>query len=310
MAEEIRPEAKDTGKRLDAWLSECYPDVSRAAVRTLLVNGGVRASDGHRCSKGDRVRPDLLYTLRQKPGDTELVANADLLLDIVYEDDRFIVLSKPAGMNCLPNRANETDTLANALLARHPELRGIGDGPLTCGILHRIDGDTSGMVLAARRQSDYDALRAAFSARTVEKHYMALVSGDLRHAGHLEHYLAHNPRCPGRMIDASQWKDAKRPMQAITDYRPIRHLLVDGTPCTLLDVTILTGVTHQIRAQLSFAGHPIVGDRRYGGLQVKGFPRHFLHSLSAAFTDPVTGVPRHFEAPLTNDLADFLKHAR
>ncbi len=300
----LTPTPEALGQRLDAWLSSCYPTVSKVAIRECLKVGAL-CLNGHPCAKGDRVQA-VTYTLAYEPQDAALLPNPALAISIVHEDEALLAVNKPAAMDCQPNHASERDTLANALLAREPSLAGIGDSALTCGILHRIDHDTSGLVLVAKTQAVYEHLRAQFAARTVEKHYLALVSGTLRKAGHLEHALAHNPRCPGRMIDAAQWKDAKRPMRAVTDYRPLRQLICQTHPMTLLDVTIFTGVTHQIRAQLSFSGAPIVGDKRYGGLQLKDFHRHFLHAHTATFMHPISGERLTLTAPLTEDLQALL----
>lgn len=305
---ELRAEAEEVGLRLDAWLAGRFPELPRAAVRRLLEAGDV-TSAGRPCAKGDRVRAEAPYLLAREPRVETVAPNAALPLEVVAADDALLALRKPAGMDCQPNAPEEKDTLANALLARFPEVVGVGDGPLTCGILHRIDRDTSGLVLAARTQAVYAALRAQFSAHTVAKRYMALVAGTVRTPGRLEHLLAHNPRCPGRMVDASVWRDAKRPMRAVTAYKPLRTLRLCGRPCTLLDVDIRTGVTHQIRAQLSFAGMPIVGDRRYGGFLPEGFPRHFLHACAATLCHPLTGQTLTFEAPLTPDLSALLARA-
>lgn len=306
--DELQVETSEVGLRIDAWLAGRFPDVPRSAVRHLIETGGVTCA-GRPCAKGDRVRAGVVYGLVCEPRVAKVAPNEALPLEVIAEDDAMIALRKPAGMDCQPNAPEEKDTLANALLARFPEVAGVGDGPLTCGILHRIDRDTSGLVLAARTQAVYTALRAQFSAHTVDKRYVALVAGKVRTSGRLEHLLAHNPRCPGRMVDASVWRDAKRPMRAVTVYRPVRTLCISGHPCTLLDVGIRTGVTHQIRAQLSFAGMPIVGDRRYGGFLPVDFSRHFLHALSAAFCHPVTGQTVALEAPLTPDLDAFLGRA-
>ncbi len=306
---ELRPEAGEGGMRVDAWLAARFPEAPKASVRRALAAGCLTLR-GRPCAKGERVEPGAAYVLLREPGAPAApMPNGDVPLEIVWEDAALIALRKPAGLDCQPNGPEERGTLANALLARRPEVAGVGDGPLTCGLLHRIDRDTSGLVLAARAQGAYDALRAQFVAHAVEKRYLALAAGEIRASGRLEHLLAHNPRAPGRMVDAARWRDAKRPMRAVTVFRPLRSVRVGGVPCTLLEVTIRTGVTHQIRAQLSFAGHPLVGDRRYGGLAVPGFPRHFLHALSVSCAHPATGAPLFLEAPPTDDLVAFLRRA-
>ncbi len=294
---ELSPRPEEIGQRLDRWLAAHFPLCPKAAIKDFL-NAGKLFVNGRPCAKGDRVRAEVTYQLAHEPVAPTLQANADLPLDILYEDDALLAVNKPAGMNCQPNAPDEIDTLGNALLAHCPSVAGVGDGPLTCGVLHRIDGETSGLVLVAKTQEVYDDLRAQFAAHTVEKHYLALVSATLHTGAHLVHDLAHNPRCPGRMIDAAQWHDAKRPMRAVTDYTPLRHL----RGMTLLDVTIFTGVTHQIRAQLSLNGTPILGDKRYGGQQWPGFNRHFLHAHTATFHHSVLRKPLTLTAPLTPEL--------
>ena len=299
---ELTPKPEDAGLRVDAWLALRYPALTRADIRRALTMGALTLR-GRPCAKGERVRPGEPYVLGWEPAAPAApLPNRDLPLEVLWQDDALIALRKPAGLDCQPNDPAERDTLANALLARFPEVAGVGDGPLTCGLLHRIDRDTSGLVLAARSQAAYLALRAQFAAHAVEKRYLALVAGEVRAPARLEHLLAHNPRAPGRMVDAGKWRDAKRPMRAVTDYRPLKRLRLGDLPLTLLDVTIRTGVTHQIRAQLSFAGLPILGDARYGGPAVEGFPRHFLHARAVACAHPLTGAPLRLLAPPTDDL--------
>lgn len=292
----------EEGQRLDGFLASRFPTLSKATLKRFIEQGNVVRNDGKKCTKGDKISLLHTYFLTAQPTEATLFANPEILVTILYEDDALLAVNKPAGINCQPNQIDETDTLANGLLAVRPELKGVGDGPLTCGILHRIDFDTSGLVLVAKTQAVYTHLRAQFAARTVEKHYCALVSGTLTTPAKLEHFLAHNPRCPGRMVDASAWKHVKRPMYAATAYLPVRHKRLGAHAVTLLDVTIYTGVTHQIRAQLSLAGSPIVGDKHYGGLQVAGFNRHFLHAASATFLHPTKAKPITLQAPLLPEL--------
>jgi 23S rRNA pseudouridine1911/1915/1917 synthase len=305
---ELIPTTEQAGMRVDAWLGEIYPAVPKSVLRKWIDAKNV-SHKGRACAKGDRVEADCVYHVKCEPAQQQLQPNAALPLEVVYEDDWLIAVNKPAGMNCQPNGFDEVDTLANALLARWPTLAGIGDSPLTCGILHRIDGGTSGLVLVAKEQSIYEAMRAQFAAREVEKHYRALVVGNVTAPGRLEHLLAHNPRCPGRMVDAAQWHDVKRPMRAVTEYRPMHPVRVGSLACTLLDVTIFTGVTHQIRAQLSFSGVPILGDARYGGQPKQTpFTRHFLHAYTVTFTHPATGAQKTLKAPLTEAYRNVLGH--
>ncbi|MDO5462025.1 MAG: RluA family pseudouridine synthase [bacterium] len=294
------------GIRLDALIASYYPHLSRATIKRFIDQGNILRSDGKKCTKGDKISLLYTYMLTKEPVEQTLQPNPDIPLHILYEDEALLAINKPAAINCQPNKIDETDTLANALLNYCSPLEGVGDSPLTCGILHRIDFDTSGLILVAKNQSIYNQLREQFAAHTVEKHYAALVTGRITTPTKLEHYLAHNPRCPGRMVDASQWHDVKRPMYAATAYEPRWQRQLQNHPVSLLDVTIFTGVTHQIRAQLSLAGYPIVGDKQYGGLQIEGFPRHFLHAASAQFIHPLTQRSMTLQAPLQKDLTKLL----
>lgn len=304
----VTPTVEESKMRMDAWVAKQFPDLPKRLLRKWLEEGNVRLN-GRVCSKGDRVIAGQTYQLIGEPHQETLQPNPTIELAIVYEDEDLIAINKPAGIDCQPNALAETDTLANAFLARYPFLEGIGDTPLTCGILHRIDHDTSGLVLVAKTQEVYEAMRQQFSAHSVEKHYRALVRGRVAVDGKLEHFLAHNPRCPGRMVDASQWRDVKRPMRAVTAYHPLHPVRVRDLNCSLLDVCIFTGVTHQIRAQLSFAGFPILGDVRYGGQTPnEPFARHFLHAYTATFVHPRTQQVKTLKAPLTEDYQRVLGH--
>jgi len=305
--------------RLDAAIAQRFPQLPRALIRRGIADG-LATVNGRAVAKGGRCHEGDVITLENfpEPADIAVQANPAITLDIIYEDDALLAFNKPSGQHCHPNAPDERDTLANAALARWPQLAGIGDSPLMCGILHRIDASTSGLVLAAKTQSAYVHLRAQFAARTVRKTYLAVVRGKVTAPATLRHTLAHHPDKPGHIVDAKQWWNARHPMLAETSYRPLRALTErDGfpLPATLLEVVIFTGVTHQIRCQLALAGFPIFGDDRYGGNGARVFqpvlsspcqgrvgkpvPRcgAWLHALSAAFAHPVTQCDITLTAP-------------
>ncbi len=300
---------EDVGMRVDLWLAKYLPHIPKTHLRKLIEMGALTCTTPGKVHKGNRVKAQEVYTFTVDPTPMRLQPNGSIPLSLLFEDEAILVLNKPAGINCQPNQPNETDTLANALLHYLPELMGVGDNDLTCGILHRIDYDTSGLVLVAKTQPVYEALRKQFADRMVTKTYCALAHGEITRAVHLVNELAHNPRCPGRIIDATQWRDAKRPMHAETTIAPRQICHLHDKLYTLLKVTILTGVTHQIRAQLSLAGHPLLGDKRYGGPLLPGFNRHFLHAEAIEFRHPLTHAPVKYIAPLTTDLLDLLSSA-
>jgi 23S rRNA pseudouridine1911/1915/1917 synthase len=294
----------EAGQRLDALLSTRFPTSSRAFCRQAAESGQALVN-GRPCLKGTKLRAgDAVSVTRLKEAcDNRVRPDAAVRVRIVFEDDHLIAANKPAGMAVHPLASEETGTLMNGLVARYPELAGVGDQPLMAGALHRIDTGTSGLVLAARTQAAFDALRAQFDAQTVEKVYLALVEGHVAAAGRLTHELAHHPglaHC--KMVDARSLAAPDRRLRAETAYKPLE--LVGRN--TLLEVTIRTGVTHQIRAQLALGGWPVVNDTLYGARPVEGCARHFLHACEARFTHPAHGRPCCLQAPLTQDFQAFL----
>ena len=297
-------EVREGGIRLDAVLLDAYPSTTRAFIREAIERGDIRVN-GRRAAKG----------LKLKVGETikiqELLETADNLvapvrgpLSSVFEDAALLAFDKPAGQPVQPLSCRETGTLMNAVVARHPERRALGDKPLMAGALHRIDADTSGLVLVARTAAAFTELRGQFAAQTVEKTYLALVEGSIAVGGTLENELVHDPTLPFcRMIDfahnrLTQAQRAKlRPLHAVTAFRPIARTTVENEERTLLEVTIFTGVTHQIRAQLALANLHIVNDRLYGAFAVESQTGHCLHALAAKFRHPTSGDPVEIRTP-------------
>ncbi|OQA25109.1 MAG: Ribosomal large subunit pseudouridine synthase D [Verrucomicrobia bacterium ADurb.Bin345] len=309
---QVTASGTDDGSRVDAFLLARFPSSTRALVRKALADEKVLlnnrpAAKGARVRAGDSLRILLLHE-RQ---DLRVRPDPEAPLQVVFEDDALLVLNKPPGMPVHPLRVAETGTLANALVARHPALAEIGDDPLFPALAHRLDTDTSGLVVAARTSDAYAFLRQQFRGRKVLKEYAALVRGVTPERGKLEHYLVHNPARRGQMIASREAPARKglRPMRAVTEYRRARAF----SECTLLDVIIRTGVTHQIRCQLAAAGFPIAGDALYGGPVRAGqtdLPRHFLHAASLTFQHPTTHESVRFEAPLPDDLQRVLDALR
>jgi len=286
-------------------------------VRDALEKGTVLLVDAASSPRQDNSRQFLRASkgMKLRGGETvfvrELLEAADNLvapqtgpLSVVFEDDALLAFDKPAGTPVQPLNCRETGTLMNAVVARYPECRTLGDLPLMAGALHRIDADTSGLVLVARRSEAFANLRGQFAAQSVKKTYLALVEGSVAVGGTLENDLVHDPTLPFcRMIDARNnrltrsQQERLKPLHAVTTFNPISHTTVENEERTLLEVTILTGVTHQIRAQLALAGMHIVNDRLYGAFAIEGQTGHCLHALAAAFTHPVSGNPVEIRTP-------------
>ena len=285
-----------TGERLDRQLLRLFPWLDRTTVQELIANGHV-VLNRKPVKKGARLSSGDILECRDvpEPADLRLQPNPDLPLKILFEDTVLLALDKPAGMPTHPLRFAETDTLANALVARYPALAEIGDDRLFPALLHRLDTQTSGLVLAAKTAAAYAALRTQFRRFTVQKHYTALVHGVVDAPGRLEAPLTHQSRSPCKMAVVRN-PDKLPPgdqFAAATSWVPLQT----GKEFSLLDVTIYTGVTHQIRCHLAAAGYPIVGDALYGSPsspptsnhQPSTTTRHWLHASRLIATHPVTG---------------------
>ena len=289
---------------MDAALLHAFPSSTRSFVKDAITAGNVLVAEGsalpHRAPKGLKLRGGETIVVKELlEAADNLVAPVNGPLRIVFEDSALLAFDKPSGMPVQPLTCRETGTLMNAVVARYPACRTLGDQPLMAGALHRIDADTSGLVLVARTAAAFENLRAQFAAQTVKKTYLALVEGSVAVGGTLENDLVHDPTLPFcRMIDKSrirangkfQASDLKL-LHAVTQFKPIAHTTAENEERTLLEVTIFTGVTHQIRAQLALAGMHIVNDRLYGAFAVENRKGHCLHALAAAFTHPVSGNP-------------------
>ncbi len=285
-------EEKNQGTRLDVFVQGAFPNVQRSDVRRAVESGGILLN-GRRVAKGAKLRVGNIVEVLSLPEavDRRVRPDASVPVSVVYDDGVLIGVDKPAGIPVQPLSPDETGTLMSGLVAFAPEIADIGDDPLMAGALHRIDTWTSGLVLASRMEDVWRAMRDLFAARKVRKTYLALVEGRVAAPGKVSCELAHDPNLSFcRMIEASKAGSRARPMLAETAYRPLHS----AGASTLLEVTIFTGVTHQIRAQLAMAGHPIVGDSLYGaktGLAVGQGQR--LHALAVEFRHPQTGDACH-----------------
>jgi len=294
--------AQEAGQRLDRFVHARFPSSTRAFCRRAVEEGSV-AVNGQPCLKGYKLRAgDAVTVARLREAcDNRVWPDVSVPVQVVFEDAWLVAVDKPAGLPVHPLSCEEHGTLMNGLVARYPELASLGDQPLMAGALHRIDTGTSGLVLAARTPEAFENVRAQFSAQTVEKVYLALVEGHVAVPGRLTHELAHHPALPHcKMVDARSLAAPDRRMRAETAYRPLEL----AGPYSLLEVTIRTGVTHQIRCQLALGGWPIVNDTLYGARPVEGCARHFLHAYEIRFAHPSSGLPCRIQAPPSKDFSD------
>ena len=296
----LTAEERDSGKRLDAFLHERLPEFSRSRLqfwikedRVQVQGKSVRASYIVRGCETVSVVPADLPPLKAQP--------EELPVSVLYEDVDVIVVDKPAGMVVHAGAGHTSGTLVNALLHHFGTLSSVS-GDLRPGIVHRIDRDTSGILLVARTDSAHQALAAQFHARTIEKTYLALVHGRMKQPlGRIATPIARDPTRRTRM---STKLGSGR--SALTEYRILEEL----ERFSFLEVQIGTGRTHQIRVHLASIGHPIVGDRLYGApavmpdLPVLG--RFFLHAYRLRFTSPSSGERITVESSLAPELTKYL----
>ncbi len=293
-------DAGERGARLDVYLAGKLRPVSRARVRALIDSGMVTV-DGRARKPADKVHrgqridvdipPPVPSTLRPEP----------LPLDVVYEDAALLVINKPAGLVVHPGAGRPGGTLANAIVAQVPDLQGIG-GVLRPGIVHRLDKDTSGLIIVAKTALALANLQAQVAARAVSRRYLALVSGVLRpDEGTIRAAIGRHPYHRTRMAVIARGREA------ITHYRVLERF----PQHTWVEAALVTGRTHQIRVHFAYRGHPVVGDATYAPRKDSlGLHRQALHAYRLQFHHPTTGNELTFEAPLPADITTVLAHLR
>lgn len=297
----VQPE--DVGQRLDRYLVAALADLSRTRVQQLIAEGAIQVNGreskaGYLLRAGDEIFVDLLPLAPQ----AEKARPRPLPLDIVYEDDDLLIINKAPGMVVHPAPGHADDTLVNALLAFYPNLQSSG-GERRPGIVHRLDRDTSGLLIVAKNERAQAALIAQMQRREIVKRYVALVEGVIAlDQGSIDAPIGRNPRHRQQMaITVVGSREARTHFRVLERFA--RH--------TLLLIQLETGRTHQIRVHLKAIGHPVVGDPTYGsGSVIRGahLNRQFLHASQLQFTHPISGKPLQFEIPLPPDLQMVLEH--
>jgi 23S rRNA pseudouridine1911/1915/1917 synthase len=283
------------GDRLDRALAQLAPEFSRSYLQQLIEAGAVRLrgsaqrKTSHRVRAGDSGEIELRPTPQSQAFQPE-----EIPLSVLYEDEHLLVVDKPAGLVVHPAPGNWSGTLLNALLARDAGARTLP----RAGIVHRLDKDTSGLMVVARTRAAMDRLVAMIAAREVSRQYLALAHRSWQGAAQ-------------RRVDAAIGRDPRNRLRmAVVDLQrhpgktaaTVFHLLESADAGCALLCTLETGRTHQIRVHAAHIGHPLVGDALYGGAAAGGMQRQALHAFRLAFTHPVTGVPLAFHAPAPADL--------
>jgi 23S rRNA pseudouridine1911/1915/1917 synthase len=288
---------QDAGStRLDQFLVARLSGGSRRRAR-LAIDAGAVMVNGRRGRKGQALHPGDVVRIDIAALDCDLTPQPELHLPILYLDDALIAVDKPAGMPAVALRASDRDTVANGLLGRFPELRGVGGSAFEVGLVHRLDTPTSGVLLAARTAPAWQQLRAQFRARRVDKLYLAVVAGDVPRSGTIEIPIAHHPDRPRQMCACEDRRRAEslHARAARTRYRPLRR---DGA-ATLVAVRIRTGARHQVRVHLAAIGHPLLGDALYADARTAATaPRLLLHAVRLGCTHPLSGRRIVVRSPL------------
>jgi 23S rRNA pseudouridine1911/1915/1917 synthase len=294
-------DASASGERLDRWLAARVPSLSRARLQSLidaglvLVEGRPRKA-AHRLAGGERVEVSV------PPPPPETLVPEHVALAIVHEDEHVLVVDKPAGMVVHPGAGHAGGTLAAAVLAHAPQVAGVG-GPRRPGIVHRLDRQTSGLLVLAKTASAYEALTRQLAARTVTRRYLAVVHGRLApDAGTIDRPIGRHPTDRTRMAVRLPGQGRR----AVTLWRVLQRF----PRFTLVEARLQTGRTHQIRVHLASLGHPVVGDEVYGSRRASPVPLdgHALHATELAFDHPDTGVRMNFVSPLPARMERLLSH--
>jgi len=309
MQNEFVIDAASSGKRLDAFLAETLVGVTRSAVQKAIRAGEITLN-GETATPHVALRPgDTVFApegIAAPPGPIRLTPRPDIRLDIVHEDEDFIVLDKPSGLLVHPAVLAEQDTLVNALIARFPEIIGVGEGPERPGIMHRLDRDASGLLVVARNKNAYASLKKQFQRHDIRKEYAVLVHD-------------RPPEDEGTISlaigrSSGERRMAARPEPLEGDRAAVTHYWVDEflDGAALLSVRTETGRTHQIRAHFKALGCPVAGDKLYGKKKGRMLPtdRLFLHAKKLGFKHPTTGEWMEFTSPLPDELEKTLAQLR
>lgn len=294
-------DGKQAGQRLDRFLASSFPELSRSSLnlavkeQTIFVDQLTRKSS-YKLKSGQKVHGYF------KPPEFIEVAPEQMDLNILFEDPYIIVLSKAPNVVVHPGAGNPCGTLVNGLVYHCQNIADVGEDELRPGIVHRLDKDTSGLMVVAKTQKCHRNLSDAFKAREVEKQYHALLHGRMKHeSGRLVAPIGRHPVHRTKM----DIREGNGGRYAVTNWQLLEEY---GARFSLVELGIETGRTHQIRVHMKSLGHPVVGDDLYGPRRPKmTFSRQLLHASSLKFLHPETGRKMKFSAPLWPDFADFLK---
>lgn len=292
-----------SGKRLDSVLAGMMPEYSRSFIQKLFENGSITVG-GDQCSEKKRkaAAGDIVEITIPQPERLEVEAE-DIPLDIVYEDDELLVVDKPAGMVVHPAPGNHSGTLVNALMYHCGDALSSINGVIRPGIVHRIDKDTSGLLMVAKTDRVHNALSAQLAEHSITRRYKAIVYSNIKEdEGTVDKPIGRDPG--NRLRNAVVYTNSKN---AVTHYRVLERF----GGFTLVEAVLETGRTHQIRVHMAYIRHPLLGDTLYGPAKNRyGAKRQMLHAGVLGFVHPVTGEYMEFNSPLPQDFEDVLAKLR
>lgn len=292
-----------SGKRLDSVLAGMMPEYSRSFIQKLFENGSITVG-GDPCSEKKRkaAAGDIVEITIPQPERLEVEAE-DIPLDIVYEDDELLVVDKPAGMVVHPAPGNHSGTLVNALMYHCGDALSSINGVIRPGIVHRIDKDTSGLLMVAKTDRAHNALSAQLAEHSITRRYKAIVYSNIKEdEGTVDKPIGRDPG--NRLRNAVIYTNSKN---AVTHYRVLERF----GGFTLVEAVLETGRTHQIRVHMAYIRHPLLGDTLYGPAKNRyGAKRQMLHAGVLGFVHPVTGEYMEFNSPLPQDFEDVLAKLR
>lgn len=301
---EIKVPALYAPKRIDVYLAEAWVGVhSRADIKTALDEGRILLNGKPAKPRTLVKEGDVLSGHAPAEKESKLVGE-NIPLSVVYEDESLLVIDKPVGMVVHPGAGHSKGTLVQALLGRGSALSDVG-GAFRPGIVHRLDKDTSGLLLVAKTNTAHRRLQSQFAARSLSKTYIALVRGHVEYQeGRIEHAIGRDPK-ERRKMAVSSLESAR---EALTHYRVLKRF----RHATLLELRIITGRTHQIRVHLTHLGYPVMGDTLYGtrvAASSSSAPRLALHASKIEFEHPKSGKIMRFESPLPAEMKKMIEEA-
>lgn len=304
------------GLRLDKFLMKELSEQSRTFLQKLIKQdlisvNGKKAKQSYTLKSGDVVSVEI-----PEKGEISLDPDSGIRFEVLHENKDFVVVNKPAGLTVHPSENEPSGTLVNGLLAKYPDILGVGEDRLRPGIVHRLDKDTSGVMIVARNDKTFQFFKDQFKNRKTVKKYVALVVGDIKKSsGVINFPIARKRSLPTKQVAVKDEKQARGTVrEAVTAYEVMRHLDIDGKDFTLVEVSPKTGRLHQIRVHFSAIGHPVAGDMKYGSkdkVSIRNLHRQFLHAesleIDVPFAEEVGFKKMIFKAPLPEELAALIR---